>query len=77
VSSDAWSFITPSSVILPKVFIQNGVCSICIKDAEEEIRRIVEAANADYFHRKGAQLEFRKETFKSWVQGDNVNNIII
>jgi len=41
---------------------------ICVNDAEGEIRRIVEGANADYFHPKGAQLEFKKEFFKSWFQ---------
>ena len=38
-----------------------------MNDAETEIRRIVEGANADYFHPKDVHLEFKKEMFKSWV----------
>ena len=42
--------------------------SYCVKDAEREIRKIIEAANRDVFGLKGITMQFRKGWFTSWVQ---------
>jgi len=38
-----------------------------MNDAEKELKKIVDAANLDYFNKKGARMEFKREFFKSWV----------
>jgi len=62
-----WIIPSPSKVSFLALEIDFKWSSVCIRDAELEIRRIINSANQSLFAKKGMNMHLRKGCFTSWV----------